>query len=128
VAALHADLLDRVGHVLDRDPQEPLGDGGGTAAVADVVGQRGEPFGDDRGVSLPALTVTVEDMMAALRRVAGNRHLGEITLEPDPFIEAICQTWPQDTNFDRALDLGVPLDDGLDDIVTGYIEDYVEGD
>ena len=52
----------------------------------------GEMLGDDRGVSLPALTVTVEDMMAALRRVAGNRHLGEITIEPDPFIEAICLT------------------------------------
>ena len=84
-------------------------------------------LGDDRGVSLPALTVTVEDMMAALRRVAGNRHLGEISIEPDPFIEAICQTWPQDTGFDRALALGLPLDDSLDDIVKSYIEDYVEG-
>ena len=88
----------------------------------------GGALGDDRGVSLPALTVTVDDMMAALRRVAGNRHLGEITIEPDPFIEAICQTWPQDTSFDRALELGLPLDDSLDDIVKSYIEDYVEGD
>jgi len=87
----------------------------------------GDALGDDRGVSLPALTVTVDDMMAALRRVAGNRHLGEITIEPDPFIEAICQTWPHDTNFDRALRLGLPLDDSLDDIVKSYIEDYVEG-
>ena len=86
----------------------------------------GDALGDDRAVSLPALTVTVEDMMAALRRVAGNRHLGDITIEPDPFIEAICRTWPQDTSFERAEALGLPRDASLDDIVKNYIEDYVD--
>ncbi|MGI9415106.1 MAG: D-erythronate dehydrogenase [Hyphomicrobiales bacterium] len=87
----------------------------------------GAALGDDRAVSLPALTVTVEEMVAALRRVAGNRHLGEITIEPDPFIEAICRTWPQDTTFEKATALGLPVDPSLDDIVRNYIEDYVEG-
>ena len=86
----------------------------------------GDALGDDRAISLPALTVTVEDMMAALRRVAGNRHLGDITIEPDPFIEAICRSWPQDTSFERAQALGLPRDASLDDIVKNYIEDYVE--
>ena len=83
-------------------------------------------LGHDRAVSLPALTITVADMMAALHRVAGDRNLGAITIAPDPFIEAICRGWPLDTNFQRALDLGLPVDGSLDDIVRHYIEDYVD--
>lgn len=86
----------------------------------------GDALGSDRAVSLPALTVTVAEMMAALRRVAGNRHLGEIAVEPDPFIEAVCAGWPQDTHHERARSLGLPVDAGLDAIVSEYIEDYVD--
>ena len=53
------------------------------------------------------------------------KYLGEIKPEPDPFIEAICATWPLDMEFERAKSLGLPRDDSLDDIVRGYIEDYL---
>lgn len=86
----------------------------------------GEKLGSDRAVSLPALTVTVEDMIAALNRVAHNRALGEISVKPDPFIEEICAGWPKDTDCARALDLGLPIDPDVDTIVRHYIEDYVE--
>ncbi len=42
VAALHRDLLDRVGHVLDRDLDEAVGDLFGLTAVADFLRQIGE--------------------------------------------------------------------------------------
>jgi len=86
----------------------------------------GEALGVDRAVGLPALTVTVGDMVAALRRVAGKRSLGAIAVEPDPFIEAICRGWPADTHFQRALDLGLPCEASLDEIVAYYIADYVD--
>jgi nucleoside-diphosphate-sugar epimerase len=82
-------------------------------------------LGDDRAVGLPCLAVSVADMIAALHRVAGDRTLGEIKPEPDPFIEAICATWPLDIEFERAKSLDLPRDDSLDDIVRGYIEDYL---
>ena len=85
----------------------------------------GEKLGGDRAVSLPALTVTVAEMIEALHRVAGDRPLGKITVEPDPFIEAIVKTWPLDTYHQRALDLGLPIEDSLDEIVAYYIEDYL---
>ena len=85
-----------------------------------------EALGDDRTVNFPAHAVTVADMIAALRRVAGNRHLGEITVEPDPAIEAIVATWPVATEFARAGALGLPIEDGLDDIVRAYIEDFLD--
>ncbi len=87
----------------------------------------GDELGDDRAVSLPAHTVTVQDMIDALHRVAHDRKLGTISIEPDPFIEEIVATWPLDTYFDRALELGLPIEDSLDEIVRYYIEDYVDG-
>ena len=85
----------------------------------------GEALGDDRAVSLPSLTVTVADMIESLHRVAGNRELGQITVEPDPFIEKICAGWPRDTYHNRATALGLPKDESLDEIVKYYIEDYL---
>ncbi len=85
----------------------------------------GEKLGGDRAVSLPALTVTVAEMIEALHRVAGERPLGKITVEPDPFIEAIVKTWPLDTYYERALALGLPIEGSLDEIVAYYIEDYL---
>ncbi len=85
----------------------------------------GEALGDDRAVSLPALNVSVAEMIEALHRVAGNRNLGAITVEPDPFIEAICAGWPQASHFERATALGLPKEESLDEIVRYYIEDYV---
>ncbi len=85
-----------------------------------------EALGDDRTINFPSHAATVEQMIAALRRVAGNRHLGEITVEPDPAIEAIVATWATETEFARAGALGLPVEDGLDDIVRAYIEDFLD--
>ena len=86
----------------------------------------GEQLGDDRAVFLPSLTVTVEDMIAGLRRVAGDRRLGEITVKPDPFIEDICASWPRDASHERATALGLPRSPDLDTIIRNYIEDFLE--
>ena len=85
-----------------------------------------EALGDDRAVNFPSLTVTVAEMIEGLRRVAGNRCLGEIRLEPDPRIEAIVETWPARIDSARALALGLPLDDGIEPIIENYIEDFVD--
>ena len=92
----------------------------------------GEALGDDRAVSLPALNVTVQDMIEALYRVAGQRvaggqALGKISVAPDPFIEAIVAGWPQACGHDRAAALGLPREATLDEIVAYYIEDYLDG-
>ncbi len=86
----------------------------------------GDAIGDDRAVSLPSLTVTVGDMIAALKRVAGDRPLGPIAIEPDPFIEKIVATWPLDASYRRATALGLPRESDLDEIVAAYIEDYLD--
>lgn len=96
---------------------------GGLIALHEVDGAA---LGDDRAVSLPSFTVTVGDMVDALRRVAaGKRELGEIVFEPDPFIQRICDGWPKDAGYERATRLGLPRDASLDAIVENYIEDYL---
>ena len=85
-----------------------------------------EALGDDRTVNFPSLSVTVEEMIAALRRVAGNRHLGEITHQPDAAIAAIVATWATETEFARATALGLPKEANLDEIVEAYIEDFLD--
>ncbi len=85
----------------------------------------GAALGDDRAVELPSHTATVAEMIEALQRVAGERPLGRITVEPDPFIEAIVKTWPLDASYERATALGLPKEDSLEEIVRAYIEDYL---
>jgi D-erythronate 2-dehydrogenase len=85
----------------------------------------GAALGDDRAITFPGINATVKEMIEALRRVAGNRHLGEIRFERDPGIERIVETWPTALSFERAKKLGLPLDKDLDSIVKSYIEDYL---
>src|SRR5688500_9007478 len=110
----------------------------GTDAVMPLAGYRtivegfvklhevdGGKLGEDRAVSLPSLDVTVADMIAALKRVAGSRKLGEIRVEKDPVIERIVAGWPIGTTFERALSLGLPKDPDLDSIVRAYIQAFL---
>lgn len=85
----------------------------------------GAALGPDRAVSLPSLDVSVGEMVAALKRVAGDRPLGEISVARDPAIEHIVATWPTGTKFDRALALGLPRDLDLDSIIRAYVEDFL---
>ncbi len=84
-------------------------------------------LGTDRGVGLPAINATVNQMMAALKNAAGNRHLGEHVLEHDAVIAKIVSGWPEQTDNSRAIKLGMPLDDSLEAIVHHYIDDYIDG-
>ncbi len=86
----------------------------------------GQDLGDDRAINFPSHAATVEQMIAALRRVAGTRHLGEITVQPDPEIQAIVATWATETEFARATALGLPREANLDQIVAAYIEDLLD--
>ena len=82
-------------------------------------------LGDDRAIGLPSHTVTVQEMIDALRRAGGGRVLGEISVKPDPFIVEICSSWPQDTEGSRGAALGLRKEKDIEEIVRYYIEDYL---
>jgi nucleoside-diphosphate-sugar epimerase len=86
----------------------------------------GEALGADRAVQLPALNVSVSDMIAALKRATRGRQLGRISVSADPFIQRIVDGWPKGTHDTRGRELGLPIEESLDEVVSYYIEDYVD--
>ncbi|MFE1312620.1 D-erythronate dehydrogenase [Streptomyces sp. NPDC058755] len=75
-------------------------------------------------VNLPALTVTVAEMLATLRNVAGDTAADLVTLAPDPAIEAIVASWPAVFDNRRAAALGLEPDPSFLSVVQDYVADH----
>ena len=76
-----------------------------------------------RAINLPGLTVSVTDMVDAVRRFGGDEAASLIRFAPDPAIEAIVRSWPTRFAPERALALGFRPDADLDAIMQGFVED-----
>lgn len=86
-----------------------------------------ERWGTNRALCLPGLTVSVDEMMGALRDVAGDAVAGRVRFEPDEFIEQIVYGWPTRFAPSRALELGFRADENVREIVEAFIEDELDG-
>jgi len=84
-----------------------------------------DAVGDDRALNLPSISVTAGEMVESLKRVAGGKPLGRITVEPDSAVQAIVRGWATRATADRARALGLPECDDLDSIVEAYIETWL---
>jgi nucleoside-diphosphate-sugar epimerase len=82
-------------------------------------------LGDDRAINFPAINVSVETMIDALKRATVGRKLGPIRVKRDATIERIVAGWPVESSFDRALALGLPQDPDVESIVQAYIADFL---
>ncbi len=85
-------------------------------------------FGDNRGLLLPGFAVSVSEMIASLKRVAGPQVAARIKFRKDPVIAAIVDRWHADFAPKRALKLGFKQDKSMDDIVRWFIEDDLAPD
>ncbi len=97
----------------------------GLLAVAEA--ERGDGPGQLRGripVNLPALTVSVGEMLDALRRLAGDAVADRVQPAPDPAIETIVRSWPARFDNTRANVLGLAPDPDIDSVITQYVQDY----
>ncbi len=86
-----------------------------------------EAWGASRSVALPGITVTVEEMLAALSKVAGEGVAARVGFEPDPFIEKIVYGWPTRFTTERAEVMGFRADERFEDVVEAFIEDDLGG-
>ncbi|WP_328430255.1 D-erythronate dehydrogenase [Streptomyces sp. NBC_00443] len=77
-------------------------------------------------VNLPALTVSVADILATLRRVAGDSVADLVTIAPDPAVEAIVGSWPAQFDNTRAAALGLEPDPSFESVVRDYVEAHPE--
>ena len=80
-----------------------------------------ETFGGRTALNLPALNVTVRQMLDALAAVAGPQARARVRFEPDERIGAIVANWPRAASANRAVALGLQPDGGFEDIIRQYI-------
>lgn len=79
-------------------------------------------------LSMPGLSATVGEQIAALERVAGKRVAQRIRREPDQAIMRIVSGWPRNFDTSRAKSLGfTTVEKNFDDIVKLHIEDELGG-
>jgi D-erythronate 2-dehydrogenase len=83
----------------------------------------GAALGMQRAVNLPGISVTVDEMVAALREVAGDEVANRIEWKIDPRIEKLVYSWPGRLDTTRAEQLGLVGEHSFADVIRSYIED-----
>jgi nucleoside-diphosphate-sugar epimerase len=82
-----------------------------------------EAYGGRTAMNLPALNVTVKDMLDALERVAGPAARARVSFERNDTIAGIVSRWPKGATAKRANQLGLHAEKSFDDIIRQYIAD-----
>jgi hypothetical protein len=85
-------------------------------------------IGPRRNLTMPGISATVGEQIAALKRVAGEKVAARIKREPDPFIVGIVAGWPRNFDPKRSLELGfTTAEKSFDDIIRIHIDDELGG-
>jgi nucleoside-diphosphate-sugar epimerase len=84
-------------------------------------------IGPRRALSMPGLSCTVGEQIAALERVAGPTVTARIRREPDPVIQGIVAGWPRNFEPARSLALGFRAESSFDEIIRAHIDDELGG-
>lgn len=87
----------------------------------------GEAIGPRRNLTMPGVSVTVGEQLAALERVAGPAVAKRIRREPDETIARIVAGWPRSFDARRAEALGFTAERSFDEIIRVHIEDELGG-
>ena len=80
-----------------------------------------EEWGGRTAVNLPALTVSVGEMVAALTRVAGPSASELLDFVPDPVIQRMIANWPTRIVSERGTRLGLTPDPDFDSIIRSHL-------
>lgn len=79
-------------------------------------------WGSRLAMNLPALTVSVSEMVAALVRVAGPAAADLIDWVPDSSIQRIVGSWPSRIAASRANLMGLQAAASFDDVIRAYLD------
>jgi len=86
-----------------------------------------EAWGGRTAVNLPALTVSVGEMAAALEQVAGPEVSALIDWIPDPAVARMFATWPGRVHSERAARLGLTPDPDFVSIINLHLAESATG-
>ncbi|HYD55767.1 MAG TPA: NAD-dependent epimerase/dehydratase family protein [Burkholderiales bacterium] len=78
-------------------------------------------FGASRAMNLPALSVTVREMVEAVERHRGGRTVGKITFAPDPKLQAIVEGWPRRFGSALASSHGIAADASMEEVIANFL-------
>jgi nucleoside-diphosphate-sugar epimerase len=92
-----------------------------------AAGLDGAAVGARRNITMPGVSVTVAEQIAALRKVAGDRVAERIVRQPDQTIMRIVEGWPHNFAPERALSLGFRGETSFEEIIRVHIEDELGG-
>ena len=84
-------------------------------------------IGPRRNLSMPGVSCTVAEQIAALEKVAGKGVTARIRREPDPTIIGIVAGWPRNFDPQRALSLGFKAESSFEEIIRVHIDDELGG-
>lgn len=79
--------------------------------------------GPNRALTMPGVTATVAEELAALRHFGGEKALALVRRQPDETIARIVAGWPRSFDAVRARALGFSADPDFDAIVRAHVED-----
>ncbi|KAG8525541.1 uncharacterized protein KY384_009185 [Bacidia gigantensis] len=80
-----------------------------------------------RIVNLPGITISVQQMLDALKAVGGEKALGLVHEKKDEATQRIVEGWPTRLDTTKARGLGFVSDGPFERTLKEYIEDYTEG-
>lgn len=92
-----------------------------------AAGLNGAAVGPRRNITMPGVSVTVAEQIAALRKVAGDRVADRIVRKPDQAIIRIVEGWPRNFAPARALSLGFRSESSFEEIIRVHIDDELGG-
>ncbi|OIW29331.1 nucleoside-diphosphate-sugar epimerase [Coniochaeta ligniaria NRRL 30616] len=75
-----------------------------------------------RGMNVPGISATIQEMMDALESFGGKEALALLREEPDPDTERILRSWALDVDCSIALKLGLVQDESVQNLVGEYWE------
>jgi nucleoside-diphosphate-sugar epimerase len=80
-----------------------------------------EQFGGRMALNMPALSVTVGEMLEALEKVCGRSVRDLVIHEPNPLVEKIVLGWPTHWENKRSIAMGLKADESFEAIIRQYI-------
>jgi nucleoside-diphosphate-sugar epimerase len=93
------------------------------AGIVAVMEASREAFGGRTALNLPALTVSVREMLQALDDLAGPAAMALITHRPDEAVARIVAGWPARFESERTARLGLKADESFASVLRQYVAD-----
>lgn len=78
-------------------------------------------FASAIAMNLPALTVSITDMVEGVKRAGEGRKLGSVAFQADAGLQRIIDSWPKGFVSNRAAAAGIAAHGSFDEIVADYL-------